>query len=160
ADGLAVSGLVDSLVGLSKERTLEHPDAKALGLDHPQATVRLVSGKRETVVRFGAKVPTGGEVMVAVEGDPAAYAVSDTVLSTLGRDPGEWRDKQIFHGDREAIDRLVLRSPAGKVLLAKRGDAFWIESPPAARDRADRDLVDSLLADLTGLRADHFVDDP
>jgi len=160
ADGLAVGGLVESLVGLDKERTLEHPDRKALGLDRPQATVRLRTGKGEKVVRFGAKVPTSGEVMVAVEGDPDAYAVADSVLTTLERDSGEWRDKQLFHGDREAIDRIVVRGPGGEVVLARRGDAYWIESPPGARDRADRDLVDSLLADLTGMRAERFVDDP
>lgn len=158
ADGLAVSGLVESLAGLTKERTLEHPDKKALGLDHPQATVRLKTGKGETVLTFGAKVPTSGEVMAAVGGDPDAYAVPDTILQTLERDPGEWRDKQIFHGDREAIDRISLSGPGGGVVLARRADGFWIESPPAERDRADRDLVETLLADLTGLRADRFVD--
>ena len=158
ADGLAVSGLVESLAGLTKERTLEHPDKKALGLDHPQATVRLRTGKGETVLAFGAKVPTSGEVMLAVSGDPDAYAVPDTVLQTLERDPGEWRDKQIFHGDREAIDRISLSGLGGGVVLARHADGFWIESPAAERDRADRDLVETLLADLTGLRADRFVD--
>jgi len=163
ADGLAVNGLLESLVGLDKQRTLEHPDRKALGLARPQVTVRLKTADgakaKEKVLAFGARVPTGGEVMVAIEGDPDAYAVADTVLTTLERDPGEWRDKQVFHGDREAIDRVALEGPGGGVLLARRGDAFWIESPPADRDRADRDLVDSLLADLTGLRAERFVDD-
>jgi hypothetical protein len=159
ADGLAVAGLVESLVGLDKERTLEHPDRRALGLDSPQATVRLETSRGAKVLAFGAKVPTSGEVMVAVEGDPRAYAVADSVLTTLERDPGEWRDKQIFRGDRERIDRISLAGPAGGIVLARRGDAFWIESPPAARDRADRDLVDSLLGDLTALRADRFVDD-
>ena len=160
ADGTAVSGLVESLVGLEKERTIDHPDLKALGLDRPQATVRMKTGGGETVVSFGAKVPTSGEVMVAVGGDAHAYAVADSVLTTLERDPGEWRDKQVFHGEEDAIDRVTLSGPAGDVLLARRGDAFWIESPAADRDRADRDLVDSLLADLTALRADHFIDDP
>jgi Domain of unknown function (DUF4340) len=158
ADGLAVSGLVESLAGLEKERTLEHPDRKALGLDRPQATVRLRTAKGETVLTFGAKVPTSGEVMVAVGGDPDAYAVPDTILQTLERDPGEWRDKQVFHGDREAVDRVSLAGPGGAVVLARRGDTFWVESPAAERDRADRELVDTLLADLTGLRADRFVD--
>jgi len=158
ADGLAVSGLVESLAGLEKERTLEHPDRKALGLDRPQATVRLRTAKGETVLTFGAKVPTSGEVMVAVSGDADAYAVPDTILQTLERDPGEWRDKQVFHGDRDRIDRISLAGPAGGVVLARRGDTFWVESPAAERDRADRELVETLLADLTGLRADRFID--
>jgi hypothetical protein len=42
------------------------------------------------------------------------------------------------------------------VVLAKRPAGFWMEKPIA--DRADRDLVDGLLSDLTGLTAERFVD--
>ncbi len=160
ADGLAVDGLAESLAGLAKERTIDHPDPRALGLDHPQLTVRLATDEGEKVLSFGAKVPTSGEVMVSVGGDAAAYAVPDSVLSNLQRDPGEWRDKQIFHGDRERIDRVAVSGPAGEVVLVRRGADFWIESPAALRDRADRDLVEALLTDLTTLRADRFVDGP
>ncbi|MEA2692220.1 MAG: hypothetical protein QOJ16_1607, partial [Acidobacteriota bacterium] len=43
ADASAVSGLVESLAGLARTRTLEKADPKAVGLDHPRTTVRLTT---------------------------------------------------------------------------------------------------------------------
>jgi hypothetical protein len=169
ADGTAVAGLVESLTGLARTRTLEKADPKAVGLDHPQATVRLTTAKGERVLSIGAKVPTGSEVIVGVKGDRDAYVTSDAILSTLARDPGEWRDRQLLAADREKIDRITLTGPAGTTVLARKGDGFEIESPAAGatgasniagRDRADRDLVEGLLTDLTSLRAQQFLDDP
>jgi len=160
ADALAVNGFLDSLTGLEKTRTLDHPDPRALGLDKPQATVRLVTTGGEKTLTLGAKIPTGGEVVASVSGDADAYVVSDSILSSLKREPGEWRDRQIVHADRDQIDRVTLTGKGGSLLLARRGQGFWIESPAALRDPVDRDLMDGLLSDLTGLRADRFVDDP
>jgi len=160
ADGTAVSGLVEALVGLAQTRTLEHPDPKAVGLDHPQTTVRLTTAKGEKILEIGAKVPTGSELIVGVKGERDAYVTSDAILSSLERNPGEWRDRQLLGADRESIDRVTLQGPAGTTVLARKGDGFEIESPASEHDRADRDLVEGLLTDLTGLHAQTFLDDP
>jgi hypothetical protein len=65
----------------------------------------------------------------------------------------------MFHGDREAVRRVsLIGGPGGPVVLAQRPQGFWIEKPLA--DRADRELVDGLLSDLTGLTAERFLDAP
>jgi hypothetical protein len=166
ADSSTVAGLVESLTGLARTRTLEKADPKAVGLDHPQATVRLTTSKGERVLSIGAKVPTGSEVIVGLKGDRdahVAYVTSDAILSTLQRDPGEWRDRQMLAADRDKIDRITLSGPAGTTVLAREGDGFEIESAipgTTGRDHADRDLVEGLLTDLTGLHAQQFLDDP
>ncbi len=163
ADSSAVAGLVDSLVGLARTRILEKADPKAVGLEPPQATVRLTTTKGERVLAIGAKVPTGSEVIVGLKGDRDAYVTSDAILSTLQRDPGEWRDRQMLTADRDKIDRITLSGPAGTTVLARQGDSFDIESPipgVTGRDHADRDLIEGLLTDLTGLHAQQFLDDP
>jgi hypothetical protein len=165
ADATAVSGLVESLTGLAKTRTLEKADPKAVGLDRPQATVRLTTAKGERVLEIGAKVPTGSEVIVGVKGSRDAYVTSDAILSTLEREPGEWRDRQMVVAEREKIDRITLASPSGgigAVVLVRKGDGFEIagSAPGSVQDRADRDLVEGLLTDITGLHAQQFVDDP
>lgn len=162
ADAGAVDQLLDALLTVEKRRTLEDVDRKAVGLDQPRLAVRLVADGRERALELGADVPTGGGMIVGFAGEPAAYVVSGLPMTELEREPGAWRDPQLFTGDREAVERITLTRPedagGGEVVLARRGDAFWIEKPIA--DRADRDAVDGLLAALSGLRADEFVDSP
>jgi Domain of unknown function (DUF4340) len=164
ADATAVGGLLQALRDLEKTRTLEDPDPKALGLDKPQATVRLTTEDGERVLRVGAKIPTSASVVAAFEGEDEAYVVSDAVLANLQKAPGEWRDRQVVHAERDKVDRLVLRAAAlgsqNPVTLTRRGDAFWVQWPGAAPDRADRELVDALLTEITGLRAQRFVEGP
>lgn len=157
ADSFAVDRLLDGIAGLEKTRTLDDVDPKAVGLDKPQAVVRLTTKTGEKVLRLGAKVPPGGSLIAAVPGQKGVYVVGDAILSEVDKGPGEWRDRLVFHGDRERIRSITLTGGAGgPVVLARRADGFWIERPFA--DRADHDLVDGLLSDLTGLTADRFLD--
>jgi hypothetical protein len=157
ADSFAVDRLLDGIGGLEKTRTLDDVDPKAVGLDKPRAVVRLTTKKGERVLKLGAEVPPGGSLIAGVEGRKGAYVVGDAILSEVDKGPGDWRDRLIFRGDREAVQRITLTgAPGGPVVLAKRPDGFWIERPFI--DRADRDLVDGLLSDLTGLTADRFLD--
>jgi hypothetical protein len=157
ADSFAVDRLLDGIAGLEKTRTLDDVDPKAVGLDKPRAVVRLTTRKGERVLKLGAEVPPGGSLIAGVEGRKGAYVVGDAILSEVDKGPGDWRDRLIFRGDREAVQRFTLTGASGgPVVLAKRPDGFWIERPFV--DRADRDLVDGLLSDLTGLTADRFLD--
>jgi hypothetical protein len=161
ADGAAVDRLLDSLASLEKTRTLDQVVPAEVGLDKPRGVVGLtVAGERgETVLDFGAAVPGGATAIVAIAGRPGAYVVSDSVLADVRKKPGDWRDRQMFHGDRDRIERLSWSAAgAPRLVLAKRGDRFWLESP--FPDRADRDQVEKLLTDLTGLSAESFLDEP
>lgn len=165
ADAAGVGRLIDSLAGLERSSTIEDADPKATGLDRPEAKIRLKTADGETVLEIGAKVPVGNERIVRIAGRSEAYSVPDAFWNDLLREPGAWRDKQIFAGDRESIERITIRpstaagAPAGaEVVLARRADGFWLERP--ITDRADHDLVEALLSDLTGLTADRFVESP
>jgi len=161
ADAAAVDRLLDSLANLEKSRTLDQVVPAEVGLDKPRAVVALtLAGKPgETVLDVGAAVPTGGQTIVAVAGRLQAYVVGDSLMSDVTKKPGDWRDRQIFHGDRDAVERLAWTVGGGpRVVLAKRGDRFWLESPIV--DRADRDQVEKLLSDLVGLSADSFDESP
>ncbi len=160
ADASAVDGLLDSIAGLEKTRTLEDVDRKNVGLDKPRATVRIETEDGPRVLQIGAAVPPGGSLIAGLEGEKdRAYVVSDTIWSQLDREPGSWRDRQLFRSGRDTIARISLTAPGGqKVVLAQQGGRFRIESPFA--DRADKALVDDLYADLSGLAAEQFVDKP
>jgi hypothetical protein len=161
ADAFAVEGLLDALTGLQKSRTLEKVDRAATGLDKPRATIRLKTVDGETVLRLGAEVPTGGELIAGVDGRDSAAVVSDSILTQVQRDPGSWRDKQLFRASRDAISRITLTAPGisgGPIVLAQKDGVFRLERPFA--DRADRNKSDDLYADLSGLTAEKFIDDP
>lgn len=159
ADAFAVDGLLDALTGLQKSRTLDQVDRAATGLDKPRATIRLKTADGETVLRLGAEVPTGGELIAGVDGQGSGYVVGDSILTQVQRDPGSWRDRQLFRAGRDAISRITLSgSPGGPVALAQKDGIFRLERPFA--DRADRDKTDDLYADLSGLTAEKFIDDP
>ncbi len=162
ADEATVARLLDSLLGLEKARTLEDFDPKQVGLDRPRGTVTLETKDGKEVLSIGAAVPTGAKMIVGRQGADAAraraFVVDDGVLSDLERAPGDWRDREMFPGERADIQRITLRGGAGgPVVLARQGEEFRLARPAA--DRADRDLVDALLTDLAGLRAEQFLDD-
>lgn len=156
ADRSAVDGVLSSLAGLEKKRTLEDVDRADVGLEEPEVEVTLATGEGETVLSVGAEVPASSDRLVAVGGRAEVYQVSGGFVDDLTKDPGEWRDKKLFTGARNDIQRLTLTSGESQVLLAKRGEDFWIESPLA--DRADSDHVNTLLSEITGLRVREFLD--
>lgn len=159
ADGFAVDRLLDALVGLEKTRTLEDVDPAAVGLDDPRARVRVETAKGEKTLLLGGDVPTGGALVASLAGESGkAFVVSSGILPELSREPGAWRDPRMFRADRESIRRITLRGGGSEVVLARGPRGFRVEKPYA--DAADRDLVEGLLADLSGLTADRFVEAP
>ena len=161
ADAFAVDGFLDSLTNLQKTRTLEGAVPAEVGLDKPQAVVRLrLKGGEERVLRIGSAVPTGGAV-IAQEGDTTAV-VSDSILPEIRREPGSWRDRRLFTADREAVQRVGLNAggPAGgpSLALVRKGPGFQVEGP--FKDAAARERVEELFSDLSGLSAEAFVDQP
>jgi hypothetical protein len=155
ADTMAVDGLLDALASLDTVRTLDDVNPKEVGLERPRATVRVKTADGEKVLKIGAEIPTSGTTIAEI-GGKGAVVVSDSVLTEIRRQPGDWRDRQIYRGDRDHVQRITLVSGGQKVVLVKQGDSFRIDSP--FKDRADRDKMDDLFAELSGLTAERFVD--
>ena len=158
ADRLAVDRLLESLTGLEKRRTLEAPDRKSLGLEPPRAKAVLKTAEGETVLEIGAEIPASSAVALAVAGRPEVYVVDASIHTDVTKPPGDWRSRELFPGQRADVERVTLAGRGERLLLAKRGEAFWLESPLV--DRADREKVERLLGDLTALRVQAFVDPP
>lgn len=168
ADSAEVASLITSLVDLEKQRRIEEPDREGLGLASPRALVTLrFAGGEERVLTVGAEVPSSDSMVVAVDGDEAAYLAPSALFAQLDSDPDAWRDRSLFVGERAEIAGVRLAGPGGEVRLAEREGDFWVEPPAggsaddggwSAPDRADTDSVDGLLAALTGLQASRFLD--
>jgi len=158
ADRDAVDGLLSSLTGLEKARTLEKVDRAALGLRPPQARVTLLTAKGERVLEVGRDIPASDQRAVAVAGQADVYAVDGSFWAQLTRPAGDWRSKQLFPGAQDEVERITLTGGANRVVLAKRAEQPWIEAPIA--DRADNDRFGDLMTALASLAAVEFVDRP
>jgi hypothetical protein len=146
---------LSSLTGLEKKRTLDDVDRAAVGLDEPEIEVTLLTADGgELKLEVGPEVPASSDRIVAAG---EVYQVAGSFVASLTKQPGEWRDKELFTATRGDVDRVTLAAGDSKVLLARRGDDFWIESP--LTDRADGRLTDDLLTDVTGLRVATFLDE-
>lgn len=156
ADAAAVEGLLAALAALPRVRGFDGVERSAVGLEPPRLRLRLETNRGERGLEVGAAVPASGDVVVAEPGERGLLVTSAGFLSDLERPAGEWRARDLFPGRREAIERLVLHGPAGRVVLARDGESWRLAEPVA--DRADRDLVAGLLTDLVSLRAEAFLD--
>jgi hypothetical protein len=158
ADRTAVDGLLSSVLGLEKERTLEKVDRKQYGLEPPAARVTVVTAAGKKTLEVGRELPGTDQRAVAVAGEPAVHAVTGTFWSELVKAPGDWRSRELFGGTRDDVERVSLERGGARIVLARRGEEPWIEAPLA--DRADPERFDALVDALTGLQATEFVDQP
>jgi hypothetical protein len=158
ADRLAVERLLDGLTSLEKRRTLTGADRKGLGLEPPRAKAVLTTKEGDTALEIGAEIPASGAVALAVAGRPEVFVVDASIHADLTKAPGEWRSRELFPGQRADVERITLAADGSRLLLARRGDSFWLESPLV--DRADREKVDRLVGDLAALRVQTFLDPP
>ena len=158
ADRSAVEGLLASVLGLEKARTLEKVDRKEFGLAPPAALVTVVTADGKRTLEVGRELPGTDQRAVAVAGEPAVHAVSGSFWSDLTKPAGDWRSRELFAGTRDDVERVSLQTGGGRIVLARRGDEPWLEAPIA--DRADRERFDELVDALTTLNATEFVDQP
>lgn len=157
ADGPAVDAFLTALLALEKERTIEDGEAAQMGLAPPWATLEVATGAEVRRLLVGGEVPASSSMIVAAEAAGPFHVVGRGIRDDLERSASSWRSTEVFGGDREAIERVVLAGESGRVELARRGEDFWIEAP--LDDRADPGTVDRFLDALTGMQVERFVDD-
>jgi hypothetical protein len=159
ADRAAVEGLLASLSGLDKRRTLEDAERSEVGLDPPRGRVTVVTADGERTLEIGAEVPASENVLVALAGEPEVWVTPRSFTVQLGREPGEWRSREVVSVTQDRISGLTLRrsgAEAPVVLVRREGERFYLEEP--VDDLADPELVERTLSDLVTLRAQRFLD--
>ena len=163
ADYWQVDALVRTLAELDSVRELDEYDPKEVGLDSPRGrvVVELADGKKKELL-IGSEVPGSGNLIVAVEGEPGASVVAGSLWESVDKDAAAWRDPDLFAPERDDIVAMTLEHGApgavSTVRLTRSGEDFELAAP--IQDRADPDGVNALLRELTGLRADEFLDAP
>ncbi len=158
ADAGVVSNLVRRLAELRMDRTFEEYDAEKTGLASPKVQATLRAKGKDYTLAFGEDLPLGGALFVS--DGKKAYQVSGAtdLIKDLQKNPGDWRDKKLFHGERSEAETITLADADKKLVLKRHGEGenFDIEEP--IQDAAERDLASSLLTEVTGLQAATFLE--
>jgi len=166
ADAIAADGLASNLADLSQEAELEDPGpVSEYGLDAAARVVRFGSGDRELAVRFGRETPIGPNTYAKLADGDAIVTVPTFSANSFTKALLDLRDKRILDFDMGAVERVEARWPGGHVEVEKRtpegeeGELSWTVTSPI-EGRADFETVRDLLATLSFLRAEDFVDTP
>ncbi|MBZ0114704.1 MAG: DUF4340 domain-containing protein, partial [Thermoanaerobaculia bacterium] len=137
-------------------RVLEDGTAADFGLEPPQLSIELVTATGTTSLEIGSELPASSRRVARLGGDPHLFVIEAPFVAAASKAAGDWRDRRLFPGERRDIQSIRLRGAQAEVLLGKRGDRFWLESP--VTDVADRDAVEALLSAVTEVSAETFVD--
>jgi hypothetical protein len=159
ADRERVDELLETMQKLESKRTLESVSAGEGGFDPPRARVSVAHDGQTSELLVGNEIPASASMLVRLFGSNETSVVDSGIWEQLARPPGEWRDRDMFFATADQVTKVILGRTSDELVMSRRDDNhFWIEVP--VQDLAGRDQVGDLLADVTSLRADAFVEDP
>jgi hypothetical protein len=166
ADFTTVDGLVSRINTLQMKSiaSAEAANLTEYGLDKPAATLLIGSGSSQATLLVG-KAAGEGLVYAKDLARPLVMRVDSSFLDELKKEPGEFRQKDLF--DARAFNATGLEIVRKGQTLAfektkaknKEGqeEEKWRQTAPSAQD-VDQARVDSLLSAVTQARASSFVD--
>lgn len=167
ADYSSVNSLLGQLTS-AQMKSVEadpKPDLKAYGLATPAVTVRAGSGSSRATLLIGGEAGEGA-VYAKDEARPDIFTLDAALVEDLKRDPGEYRQKDLF--DARAFNSTRIEATrAGETVAFEKTRTTgadgkeveqWRQVEPAAKD-VDGAKVDALLFSATGARAESFVPD-
>ena len=166
ANSSAIEGLVNQVTSLEmKSIATEDPKSLAeFGLDKPAVSVQLTSGSSQATLVIGKEA--GEELVFAKDqARPAVLRIEASVLDDLKKNPGEYRQTDLFDARPFNTTRLE---------IVRKGEAFafektkvknkegqeeekWRQAAPTSAD-VDPAKMDNLLTAVTQARALSFVD--
>ena len=170
ADRFAVDGIASNLATLVSDSEFENPQALAeYGLGESARVIRFSLAGTEHELRLGGNTPVGSRAYASTDASNAVYTIETYKARSFDKALNEIREKRVLDFDPDAIQKIEAHWPEGSVVLERArgeaeapiegGSAEWRITSPI-RERADVDTLDDLLADLSFLRANGFVDAP
>lgn len=156
ADFAAVEGSLERLSSGQMQAIVapEGGDLKRYTLEPPIASFTALSGSSRATLLFGE---TENAVIYAKDASrPIVFTVAPTMYTDVIRDLSEYRRKDLFDARSFTATRVELRRGADTIVLEKSKSADKEIWRNAAGQDVDAAKVETLLSQLTGLRADSF----
>jgi hypothetical protein len=157
ADSATVDSLLRGIDSASRSKTLDDPEGQleAYGLDSPQASLSVGTGEVTKVLELGNKDYTGSQVYARFEGEQVVYLTSASLLTSIGKDLIDWRNKAALTFDLGKTEEIQIERQTDRVELVKRDGTWLLESPLSGK--ANGGKVSSLLSSLESAKAETFV---
>lgn len=160
-------GTVESLVGSLGSGRMQSVDAETAeelelyGLVDPALTVAVSAGSATARLHIGDEAPSGGRY-ARDESRSIVFTVDNSLVTSLERDAGEYRRKDLFGFRSFNATRLEVDRVDGTIVIEKTDAESEDDEEPwrqVAPDSAelDQDKVQDLLRQLSGLRAESFI---
>ncbi|HXW07976.1 MAG TPA: DUF4340 domain-containing protein [Vicinamibacterales bacterium] len=166
ADFTSVDGLVSRLNTLQmKSEVAAAPAGVAeYGLDKPVATVQLGSGSSQATLLIGKDAPESA-VYARDQSKSAVITIDKSLLDDLTKDPGEFRQKDLFDARTFNATRIEVARDGQTTAFEKsrtknqegQEEEKWRRVAPSEGD-VDQTKVESLISAATLARASGFVD--
>ena len=170
ADFSAVEGLVGRLetgqIRAVATETAEDGDLESYGLSTPRMTVTVGAGSATATLLIGDETPEG-TVYARDASRPQVFTIETALTTDFMKPAREHRVKDLFRFRPFNATRLVIEREAGRMVFEKEDapadntdrivEETWRQLGPASAV-FERSAMDDVLAQLSNLRAQSFVD--
>src|SRR5262245_45903455 len=165
ADEAAVDLVVGDLVSARVERDFPPADGdlKKYGLSEPavKLEVKLKNGETHRV-ELGSSLETGLSAYAKIDGSQNVALIPVNLLNNSNKSLSDLRDRLVLGATQYELSSIKFVNDGGGYELEKKESEWEIKSPVSGT--ADESQVGSLLADITGAKAEEVVsesvDDP
>jgi hypothetical protein len=162
----AVNRTLELLLGGKVQRfVVENPtqeDLSKFGITEPMARITLAEadGKNPSVFRIGKQNEKSKGYYVRREGAGPVMELERFSVDDLPKRSLEARNRRIVEFEKEAVEKIELDSPKGKLTIRKVGKDDWeIEGDDGKRRGNDRRISD-MLWDIKYAKISAFFDGP
>lgn len=165
ADAAEIGRLLAGLEDLPRGEVITPAEQKArglspaqYGLEPPRARITLGDSLHRRTIHVGADARLGGSVYIREETRDDIVATETNLFSFIPKAVSDVRDRTLFLGSPEKIQRLEISVPAGFLQVVNMGGGRWsLQQPFTAR--ASPITVQEILESLFDLRVEDFVAD-
>ena len=127
------------------------------GLSKPRFSITMNDTSNKSVlITIGGETAVGDDVYMRVSDKQGIIIAPRQIVSALTIDVTELRDKAVFTAQFYQLNELIVHNQTTDIQLKKEQDQWMCVSPQQCI--ADAQTIQKLFADLTGLRAESFVD--
>jgi hypothetical protein len=162
ADAAAIERFLSDLDGWQKFETIPAEEIAKdksrldeFGLSKAKLRVKLIGPDAPPEIIFGGDAALEGRMYVRVGNSDDVFIAAQSVRNDISIKPEEFRDKKLTELATAQITRALLKTAAGEMELAKRGEHWEIVKP--LRARGDDQKIADLLAQITTARIEQFV---